>query len=414
MNNDQPIEAEVVPTQAVAIVPEKQLAAPGLFGTTEPSAIITKAAEVATALKQVVVRQGLVSNIGGKQYPRCEAWTLLGTMLGVFPVLVWTKQVADGWEARVEARTKDGSVIGAAEAECLRTEKNWANRDDFALRSMAQTRATAKCLRMPLGFVMTLSGFEATPAEEMVSQDRTHSNQPATTAHQRPVGASGPHPATTPPLDATEVTPVKPEKLPPTPAQFLTKLIKNLEGEKLREKSTQFCIDLAWILPTESLEDLPFRFVPRTGEQYVAFLAKLTAWSVSGKADKPYEANPEPEPPKSPGTATTPTAAPTKSGSGDSATTESWYGAIVPVPHKGEKRDAYLKHPDTIGSLYEARHDNEEARKRLWGFLNNYEPKGWTKTDGTQMPPNKSDIEFRKQLDAFGAWFEHHHPEEKL
>ena len=32
---------------------------------------------------------------------------------------------------------------------------------------MAQTRATSKALRLPLGFVMTLAGLEATPAEEM-------------------------------------------------------------------------------------------------------------------------------------------------------------------------------------------------------------------------------------------------------
>jgi hypothetical protein len=32
---------------------------------------------------------------------------------------------------------------------------------------MAQTRATSKALRQPLGFVMTLAGYSATPAEEM-------------------------------------------------------------------------------------------------------------------------------------------------------------------------------------------------------------------------------------------------------
>jgi hypothetical protein len=32
---------------------------------------------------------------------------------------------------------------------------------------MAQTRATSKALRQPLGFVVTLAGFNATPAEEM-------------------------------------------------------------------------------------------------------------------------------------------------------------------------------------------------------------------------------------------------------
>lgn len=162
----EPITAEVVESQALAVRPSQEV---GLFGTQDPSQVIGKAKVVAQALKDVIVKQGLVSKIQGKEYPRCEAWTLLGTMLGVFPVLVWSKPVDGGWEARVEARTKDGAIIGAAEAQCLRAERNWANRDDFALRSMAQTRATAKCLRMPLGFVMSLSGFEVTPAEEMVA-----------------------------------------------------------------------------------------------------------------------------------------------------------------------------------------------------------------------------------------------------
>ena len=50
-------------------------------------------------------------------------------------------------------------------------EKTWAGRDDYALRSMAQTRATSKAMRQPLGFIITLAGFDATPAEEMAVAD---------------------------------------------------------------------------------------------------------------------------------------------------------------------------------------------------------------------------------------------------
>jgi len=164
------IQAEVVNDSAVAIRQSQEVAPAGLFGVSDPVAIIGKASDVASALKSVIAKQGLISRISGKEYPRCEAWTLLGTMLGVFPVLTWTRAIEGGWEARVEAKTRTGDVIGAAEAQCLKTERNWANRDDFALRSMAQTRATAKCLRMPLGFVMTLAGYEPTPAEEMTAE----------------------------------------------------------------------------------------------------------------------------------------------------------------------------------------------------------------------------------------------------
>jgi hypothetical protein len=96
-------------------------------------------------------------------------------MVGVTAVPVWTKPLdgeapagrSFGFEARVEARTLDGRVIGAAEAMCTRNERRWKSADDYAIRSMAQTRATSKALRGPLGFVVTLAGYQATPAEEM-------------------------------------------------------------------------------------------------------------------------------------------------------------------------------------------------------------------------------------------------------
>jgi hypothetical protein len=113
------------------------------------------------------IRQRHVVEISGRGHVRVEGWTMLGALLGVYPYTVWTRRIEDGWEARVEARTRDGSVVGAAEAECLASEANWRDRDDYALRSMAQTRATSKALRQPLGFVITLAGFDATPAEEI-------------------------------------------------------------------------------------------------------------------------------------------------------------------------------------------------------------------------------------------------------
>lgn len=138
-----------------------------LFRTDSPREIVSRASEMATALAAVIKKQKLTTTISGREHVRVEGWTLLGTMLGVFPVCVWTRPLENGWEARVEARTLGGSVIGAAEAACLRSEKTWSNRDDYALRSMAQTRATSKALRLPLGFVVAMAGYETTPAEEM-------------------------------------------------------------------------------------------------------------------------------------------------------------------------------------------------------------------------------------------------------
>jgi hypothetical protein len=159
-----------------------------LFHTDDPREVMKRATETANVLAEAVRtikdnegKLKLISTISGREHVRVEGWTLLGSMLGVFPVPIWTRKLTDpeGWEARVEARTLQGHTIGAAEAQCTRDEKMWGwepvgrngrkldPRDDFALRSMAQTRATGKALRLPLGFVMTLAGFDPTPAEEM-------------------------------------------------------------------------------------------------------------------------------------------------------------------------------------------------------------------------------------------------------
>ena len=142
-----------------------------LFGAHNALAVIDAATAMAQPLAHIIEEQKLYTDIRGRRHVRVEGWALLGSMLGVFPVVCWSRPLEDGWEARVEARTRDGAIVGAAEAECLRSEGTWRDRDDYALRSMAQTRATSKALRLPLGFVIQLAGFETTPAEEMPAEE---------------------------------------------------------------------------------------------------------------------------------------------------------------------------------------------------------------------------------------------------
>lgn len=175
MNDVEVVDGEVeedTPNLPAVVEP----APVNLFRTEDPGEVIQRASVIAEQLKEVLVKQNLISNIKGREHVKVEGWTLLGTMLGVFPVLEWTRKLEDGWEARVEARTLAGAVVGAAEAECLRSESTWKSRDDYALRSMAQTRATSKALRQPLGFVVSLAGFDPTPAEEMPRDGGSYSD----------------------------------------------------------------------------------------------------------------------------------------------------------------------------------------------------------------------------------------------
>lgn len=138
-----------------------------LFGTNNPTEVIKRASEVADALAAIIKDRSLFTVIGGKAHVHYEGWTTLGAMLGVTPVCEWTRPLEKGWEARVEVRTLDGRTIGAAESMCLTSEKRWAKADDYAVRSMAQTRAASKALASVLRFVVILRGYSGTPAEEM-------------------------------------------------------------------------------------------------------------------------------------------------------------------------------------------------------------------------------------------------------
>lgn len=164
MNETIEVTARDVEPRALTVVEPHP---PSLFGTDDPKGIIRTATVMANELAAVVERKRLFAMISGRKHVTVEGWTLLGSLCGVFPVVEWSRPIENGWEARVEARTLSGAVVGAAEAQCSRSEKTWASRDDYALRSMAQTRATSKALRLPLSFVMTLAGFEGTPADEM-------------------------------------------------------------------------------------------------------------------------------------------------------------------------------------------------------------------------------------------------------
>lgn len=164
MIEDETIEGEAVEVLPPAVRDSQDV---NLFGDASPTTVVERATEAANALSAVIEQKSLYTQIQQRKHVSVEGWTLLGSMLGVFPIVEWTRQTDDGWEARVVARTLSGAEVGAAEAMCSRKESSWKNRDDYAIRSMAQTRAVSKALRHPLGFVMTLAGYSATPEAEI-------------------------------------------------------------------------------------------------------------------------------------------------------------------------------------------------------------------------------------------------------
>ncbi len=152
-------------------IPQK-VGTPGLFDL-GPQDMVNSAASLATVLADVIEKQRLYTNIQGKKYVRVEAWATLGTMLGVLPREVAVTETADGsYEAIVELySTKSGQIVGRGSAICGMDEKRWSGADRYARRSMAVTRATGKAFRLGFSWIMSLAGYQATPAEEMPEKE---------------------------------------------------------------------------------------------------------------------------------------------------------------------------------------------------------------------------------------------------
>lgn len=209
-----------------------------------------------------------------------------------------------------------------------------------------------------------------------------------------------------------------------TAADYLKHFKSLVEAARKQDMVRQFFIDLGWLIPNETIDGLPDDKVPHSKEEMSLLWTAVESWSKDGKAVQPYPirkevSEPAPKvqlPPKTETKHKFPADLDPEDDDGEPATdaeSETWYSFIVPIPRKGMKRDEYLKEPDTIGSLYEARHDDEDARRRLWGFATNYQPEART-VGGKTYQPSANDHEFRKQLDLFLEWFEHNHPDEKL
>jgi hypothetical protein len=147
----------------------------GALSVDGPRGVITQAKAVAEELAKLVRDKKLSVNLQGREYVKVEGWSTLGAMLGVLPREVSVERQEDGgYLAVVElVRVSDGAIIGRGSALCGMDEHDrngnltWGSRAEYARRSMAITRATGKAYRLGFSWIMTLAGYEPTPAEEM-------------------------------------------------------------------------------------------------------------------------------------------------------------------------------------------------------------------------------------------------------
>lgn len=431
--NEPPIEAEVVPaSQAIAI---RQT--PGAVGILRPADTLDAIADAFKEYQRVcerILTKDDYQEYEGKPRKKKSAWRKLATAFNVSTEIMSTQVLRpDGRhvvmaEIRVRASTPGGrqsEALGSCDVnekccanargqKCHKAawkghyccqdgcdgRKHWSH-PDHDIISTAQTRATNRA-------IADLIGCGEVSAEEIIDSPAPAPKAPQTPA---PVKPPTPAPKAPPAPSSAQPQPTNGPHYRPATAQTRLWMLKELQGsEKL---ALDYFQKLEWLLPQkEGLADLPLRFVPNTRAKMKDLKERLAEFGNGEMISKPYEPDWNAEggpPPKTP--------ANTLPKPGD-PNPEAWRYALVPIPRKGQKRADYLKNPDSLGSLYDKRHGNDEesqyCRQRLWGLIHHYEPKPFTKRDGTVIPPSQDELDFVKQLEAFKAYWEANHRGEKL
>lgn len=170
---------------------ELEIVSPTALFSRDPEEAFREAERLVSVVARRCTGPGYLVNIRGKQYPKIEWWTTVAASLELFPRTVFARRLNREDEIAYEARVEvhhSGSVISAGEALCSNLEARWQQADEYAIKSMAITRASGKAYRIPLSFLAVMAGLEATPAEEMPGE-----TQPVTTGSGR---SSNEEPAT--------------------------------------------------------------------------------------------------------------------------------------------------------------------------------------------------------------------------
>ena len=130
--------------------------------------------KMSNVLKAHIIKQSLYSNIKGKNYAHVEGWMFAGFLTGMTAIVESVENLSNDKEIKWQATVKiyaGGEHISTGFAVCSNKEAIKKTFDEYAILSMAQTRAIGKAYRNKLGWVMKLAGYEGTPSEEMKKVD---------------------------------------------------------------------------------------------------------------------------------------------------------------------------------------------------------------------------------------------------
>lgn len=134
---------------------------------------MAKSKKIANELTDFLDKNKLVVHIAGRKFVPVEGWQFVGeTQMGLTVVITECEPVVtDGKEIKyravAEVQNNLGTVISRGFAWCSNKESKKKSFDEYAVASMAQTRAIGKAYRNILSWIVKMGGYEPTPAEEI-------------------------------------------------------------------------------------------------------------------------------------------------------------------------------------------------------------------------------------------------------
>lgn len=136
------------------------------YSITNPVGALKLADDVAKLINE----KNLYANIKDKKYVMAEGWQFAGLSFGLIPMVTDIKDISTADEIKYSASVElyhGDRKVGFGYAICSNKEPSKRMFDEYAICSMAQTRAVGKAYRNILAWLMKASGFEPTPQEEM-------------------------------------------------------------------------------------------------------------------------------------------------------------------------------------------------------------------------------------------------------
>lgn len=189
-----------------------------------------------------IQENNLYQNVQGKQFVNVEGWQYAGIRLGLVPVIEQLTDMSSNGEIKYQAQVRlthvlTGEMLGAGYGICSNKEQGKKFYQEFAIASMAQTRAIGKAYRNMLAWIIKAAGYEATPAEEMEDAGSI-ANTPETAKSPAPAAPKAKTPANTQPPqpEAAEVPKTAPNGKPLATAAQKEQIIKLLGRECITQQ----------------------------------------------------------------------------------------------------------------------------------------------------------------------------------